>query len=47
LALDRCEGSNAKAARMLGLGAPGFINWRKRAMARLEEGDSRKKRRRY
>jgi len=46
LALDRCEGSNAKAARMLGLGAPGFINWRKRAMARLEDVDNTKKRRR-
>jgi transcriptional regulator with PAS, ATPase and Fis domain len=46
LALDKCEGRNAKAARMLGLGAPGFINWRRRAMARLEDGDNRKKRRR-
>ena len=46
LALDRCGGNNTNAARMLGLGAPGFINWRKRAMARIEDVDNRKKRRR-
>jgi transcriptional regulator with PAS, ATPase and Fis domain len=44
LVLDRCGGNNTNAARMLGLGAPGFINWRKRAMARLKDVDNGKKR---
>jgi two-component system, NtrC family, response regulator AtoC len=46
LVLDRCGGNNTNAARMLGLGAPGFINWRKRAIARLEDVDNGKKGRR-
>jgi DNA-binding NtrC family response regulator len=46
LVLDRCRGNNTNAARMLGLGAPGFINWRKRAKARLEDIGNGKKRRR-
>jgi two-component system, NtrC family, response regulator AtoC len=46
LVLDRCGGNNTNAARMLGLGAPGFINWRKRAMTRLEDVHKGKRRRR-